>query len=237
MASKKPDMPLGKESAPNDLHEHIFYGLNLDAEQVRFRDAIWDKSKELIACTSKAGSGKTLIAVATAALLVQYGLYSKIVYIINPVMENKLGYLPGNEFEKVAAYQAALKDALLRCNYNPDAVIDNANPTGQKAGTAFVHFESAVFLRGCNLDDAVLIIDEAQNFDRMTLRKVLTRACKKTKVIMIGNPPQCDLPDASTSGFLPCLEHFTQKDDPRFEIVTLTENYRSWIANTADESW
>jgi predicted ribonuclease YlaK len=226
-----------RQEAPTTLKGHMFYGLKLDEQQEAFRDAIWSKEVDIVACTSKAGSGKTLIAIATASLMVRYGLYSKIVYITNPVMENKLGFMPGSEFEKTAPYAMPLKDALIRCNYSPDAVIDNANPDGAKNGTTFVHFESSVFLRGCNLDDAVMIVDEAQNCDRMTLRKILTRACQKTKVVMIGNPPQCDLAHPDASGFLPCLEHFRDKNDARFMEVALTKNYRSWVADVADEAW
>ena len=64
--------------APQNLSEHPFYGLVLDEQQKNFRDAIWDDSKLIVFCNAKAGTGKTLIATATANLLCGYGKYEEI---------------------------------------------------------------------------------------------------------------------------------------------------------------
>ena len=83
-----------KIEAPKDLNDSLFYGLELDNEQKIFRDAIWDEEHLIVFCNAKAGTGKTLIATATANLLVQYGRYDGIVYISSPTQEEKLGFLP-----------------------------------------------------------------------------------------------------------------------------------------------
>ena len=70
------------EDAPKSLSETMFYGLELDDEQKAFRDTIYDPKKLLIACNAKAGTGKTTISVAVAHLLVQYGFYNGIVYLL-----------------------------------------------------------------------------------------------------------------------------------------------------------
>ena len=69
---------------PEKLSDHPFYGFILDKDQEAFRNAIWDKNKTIIFCNARAGTGKTLIATATANLLVKYGLYDGIIYIVSP---------------------------------------------------------------------------------------------------------------------------------------------------------
>ena len=82
--------------APQTLEKHQFYGLRLDEEQKIFRDAIWNPEKLIVFCNAKAGTGKTLIATATAHLLVQYGRYDGLVYISrhHGRWKNTFGYLP-----------------------------------------------------------------------------------------------------------------------------------------------
>lgn len=75
--------------APQTLRRHPFYGLELDEDQKKFRDAIWNKDKLIVYGNAKAGVGKSLIAFATANLLVEYGLYDGIVYVMFPCEENK----------------------------------------------------------------------------------------------------------------------------------------------------
>lgn len=85
---------------PATLSDNPFYGLVLDEQQKIFRDAIWDKEKLIVFCNAKAGTGKTLIATATANLLYQYGRSNGIVYIASPTQEQKQGYLKGTIEEK-----------------------------------------------------------------------------------------------------------------------------------------
>ena len=84
-----------RDQAPQSLKGEPFYGLTLDPEQEVFRDAIWNPNKTVVLCDSMAGTGKSLVALGTANLLVQYGFYNGIVYITFPVQEHVLGYLPG----------------------------------------------------------------------------------------------------------------------------------------------
>lgn len=95
---------------------------------------------------------------------------------------------------------------------------------------------SHVFLRGTNIKDSTLIIDESQNLTRGELKKVLTRVHNSTKVIMIGHTGQVDLPKSSTSGFAPYIEHF--RDEPYAQVCELSKNFRGKLAQKADElSW
>ena len=210
----------------------------LDEEQKHFREAIWNDDIEIVFVDAKAGSGKTTISVATAVMAVKYKKYDEIYYVMHSVGDAQ-GFLPGTISEKSSVWFEPLYQALIEAGENPEQVVKNT--ASQKTGTAYVTAITDSYLRGSNLgtseNGAILIVDEAQNYDEFSLRKVLTRACKGTKVIVIGHTLQCDLPSGKRSGFKPCMDHFAEKNDPRVAFCTLTTNHRSWVANVADEPW
>ncbi len=219
--------------APKTLKDHPFYGFELDDEQIAFRDAIWNPEKLIVFCNAKAGTGKTFIATATADLLVQYGRYNGIVYISSPTQEQKLGFLPGEIEDKTAVYSEPFMEALMKLNINPYTAVNQYNITNQKNGTGYIDAITHVYLRGCNFENKVVILDETQNYYTDELKKTLTRMADSCKVIVIGHSGQIDLyhnPD--NSGFVRYLEHF--KDDPRTAVCELHKNYRGWISSHAD---
>lgn len=221
------------DNPPETLSEHPFYGLKLDKEQEIFRDAIWNKDKLIIFCNAKAGTGKTTIATATANLLVKYGFYNGIVFLASPTMEQKQGYLKGTIEEKSEPYFFPFYQALERIgvNINTATYSDILN---EKNGTAYIECMTHTFLRGCNFENKVLIIDEAQNYYADEIKKVLTRVHDNCKVIVIGHSGQIDLyNNPQNSGFVRYLNHFS--DDDRCAVCQLTHNYRGWISNHADE--
>ena len=152
---------------------------------------------------------------------------------MSPYGERKQGWLPGTITEKSSVYFEALYQALVECNVNINTAINTDSMVNQKNGTGFVTCITDTFLRGSNLNNAVIIIDEAQNFTVPQLKKVLTRIGKKAKVIVIGHELQCDLDNPEDSGFTTYIKHFEEKD--RVAICKLTQNYRSWISQWADE--
>ena len=99
-------------NAPQSLKDEPFYGLELDEEQEKFRDALWDKEKLIVFCNSKAGTGKTTIALGTANLLYSYGMYKEVIYIVSPTQEQIQGFLPGDQEQKTAPYMGPLLDAM-----------------------------------------------------------------------------------------------------------------------------
>lgn len=218
---------------PRTLEEHPFYGFKLDKEQIAFRDAIWNPEKLIIFCNAKAGTGKTFIATATANLLVKYGRYDGIVYISSPTQEGKLGFLPGEIEDKTAIYSEPFIEALIKLNINPQTAVNQYNITNQKNGTGYIDVTTHVYLRGCNFENKVVILDETQNFYTDELKKTLTRMADSCKVIVIGHSGQIDLyHNPENSGFVRYLEHF--KDDPRTAVCELSTNYRGWISSHAD---
>ena len=207
--------------------------MTLDEEQTAFVDAIWSQENDIIFCNSKAGTGKTTIATGVANLLVYYEFYKSIIYIMSPYGEKKQGWLPGDITEKSSVYFEAFYQALVECGINPMTCVNNTSIVNQKYGTGYISCITDTFLRGSNLDDAVIIIDEAQNYTRAQLKKVLTRVGKHTKVIVIGHDEQCDLENKKESGFTAYLEHF--KDQERAAVCVLKNNHRGWISRHADE--
>lgn len=218
---------------PVDLTEEPFYRYTLDDEQMAFANAIWSKDIDIVFCNARAGTGKTTIAVGVANMLVKYGVYDEMIYIMSPYGERKQGWLPGSITEKSSVYFEAFYQALVNCNVNPTTSINTDSMTNQKNGTAYITCITDTFLRGSNLDNAVVIIDEAQNFSVSQLKKTLTRIGSNAKVIVIGHDLQCDLDKPETSGFMKYLFHF--KDEERAAICQLTTNYRGWISRCADE--
>lgn len=233
MASKKKNTTDFSSDRPPKAIGDAFYGLQLDEEQLAFANAIWNPDIDIVFVDAKAGTGKTTIAVGVANLLVHYGFFDELIYIMSPYGERKQGWLPGTITEKSSVYFEALYQALVECNVNINTAINTDSMVNQKNGTGFVTCITDTFLRGSNLNDAVIIIDEAQNFTVPQLKKVLTRIGKKAKVIVIGHELQCDLDNPEDSGFATYIKHFEEKD--RVTICKLTQNYRSWISQWADE--
>ena len=219
--------------APETLENHPFYGLELDEEQQHFRDCIYSKDYDIVFCNAKAGSGKTLVAVGTANLMVQYKLFEKIIYVTSPCAEGRLGFLPGTLTDKVSIYNEPLFSAMITCGINPYTAIIEDTLTSDKFGEAYIKPLTDVYLRGTNLDDAIIIIEESQNFATPLLKKTLTRIGTNTKTIVIGHTGQIDLDKPNTSGFEKYINHF--KDKERCAFCELHTNHRSWVSNWADE--
>ena len=233
MAGRKKTVTVTKTDIPEDLSEHPFYGIELDEEQKIMANTIWNPNIDIVFVNAKAGCGKTVVATGVANLLVQYGLFDNIVYIMSPYGERKQGWLPGTITEKSSVYFEAFYQALISCNVNPHTAINDDSMVNQKNGTGYITCITDTFLRGSNLDNAVIILDEAQNYTVSQLKKTLTRVGKKAKVVVIGHDLQCDLEKPEQSGFLKYIEHFKGKE--RAAVCTLTTNHRSWISQWADE--
>lgn len=227
---------IDSSDVPETLEGRPFYGLELDDEQKKFRDAIWNKDKLVIICNARAGSGKTLVALGVANLLVQYGLYDKIVYLFAPTEEEKQGFLPGSLNDKSAPYMGPLLDALTTIGVSMNSIDTLAEDVGLRDSNAYIQFMPHTFLRGKNFDRSVIVLDETQNFYLSELKKSLSRVKDSCKLIIIGHTGQCDLyRNPQNSGFLPALKLFESKHDDRVEICELHTNHRGWISTVADE--
>lgn len=233
MATKKKNQQEYYGEPPITLDESLFYGIKLDQEQLAFANAIWSPNYDIIWCNAKSGCGKTTVATGVANMLVQYGFYDGIVYIMSPYGERKQGWLPGSITEKSSVYFEAFYQALINCNVNPNTAINDESMVNQKNGTGYITCITDTYLRGTNLENKVIILDEAQNYTVSQLKKTLTRVCENSKVVVIGHDLQCDLANPLESGFTRYIKHFEGQE--RSIVCNLTINHRGWISRHADE--
>lgn len=219
---------------PETLENHPFYGLILDNEQQAFRDAIWSQDKRLFFVNSIAGSGKTLIAVATGLLMVKYGLFDRIVYVtFAGNNEKELGYLKGTYYDKALPYYQPLFDAIetlgedyLRiCNF--DGEVD-------KFGEKIIQPTTSTYMRGINLHNAFVICDESENATLETLAKVISRISDDCICCVLGHTGQIDFLDKRKSGFAACIDFHKKYNSDMCEVFELKTNHRGWISEYAD---
>lgn len=154
-----------------------------------------------------------------------------IVYIVSPYGEQKQGYLPGSITEKSEVYYEPAYQAMIEVGMNPNTDICGDSMTAKKRGEGFVKMLTHTYLRGTNLQNKVVILDESQNYTVSDLKKVLTRCHDSCKVIVIGHTGQVDI--SGNSGFAKYIEHF--KDQERCAVCELTTNHRGWLSTKADE--
>ena len=185
-------------------NDDIFYGFTLNEDQEKFKEAIMSDGHNVVIADATAGSGKTLLAVACAKILCKTNKYKSAVYIFPTVEESSLGYRPGNTTEKEADYLEPLNDALIKVNEVPKQAI--SSDVSEKNGTAWITARSATFMRGINLENMVVIIDECQNLSIPIIKRILSRCYDNCKVIILGCQAQMDVP-ISKSGFKQLIDH------------------------------
>ncbi|MCJ7995061.1 PhoH family protein [Rhizobium cremeum] len=154
---------------------------------------------ELVFGVGPAGTGKTYLAVAHAAQLLERGAVDRIV-LSRPAVEagERLGFLPGDMKEKVDPYLRPLYDALY--DMIPGDKVERAITAG------VIEIAPLAFMRGRTLSNAAVILDEAQNTTSMQMKMFLTRLGENARMIVTGDPSQVDLPRGVTSGLVEALQ-------------------------------
>ncbi len=163
------------------------------------------KDIDLVSVQSEAGYGKTFLALAAALYLTlenKENPFRKI-YVVKPVVEigNKLGYLPGDVEEKMLPYVRYVHDLLIKLHDMRPAnrVFLNPSPEAMKFNPKRFEIMPIAFIRGMNMENAVVIIDEMQNLSRGETRALLTRMGEGVKCICLGDTRQVDNPYLSES--------------------------------------
>lgn len=156
------------------------------------------EKRDLVFAVGPAGTGKTYLAVAYAAALLERGVVDRIV-LSRPAVEagERLGFLPGDMREKVDPYLRPLYDALY------DMMPAEKVEKGLSAGA--IEIAPLAFMRGRTLSNAAILLDEAQNTTSMQMKMFLTRFGENAKMIVMGDPSQVDLPRGQTSGLVEAL--------------------------------
>jgi phosphate starvation-inducible PhoH-like protein len=154
---------------------------------------------ELVFGVGPAGTGKTYLAVAYAASLLERGAVDRII-LSRPAVEagERLGFLPGDMKEKVDPYLRPLYDALY--DMIPGDKVERALTSN------VIEIAPLAFMRGRTLANAAIILDEAQNTTSMQMKMFLTRLGENARMIVTGDPSQIDLPPGQVSGLVEALE-------------------------------
>jgi len=157
---------------------------------------------ELIFGVGPAGTGKTYLAVAYAAALLERGVIDRII-LSRPAVEagERLGFLPGDMKEKVDPYLRPLYDALY--DMIPGEKVEREITSG------IIEIAPLAFMRGRTLSNAAIILDEAQNTTSMQMKMFLTRIGENSRMIVTGDPSQIDLPPGVKSGLVEAYELLT----------------------------
>lgn len=160
-------------------------------------------SEELVFGVGPAGTGKTYLAVAHAASLLVSGQVDRVI-LSRPAVEagERIGFLPGDEKDKMDPYLRPLYDAL----YD----VLHADYVDRKIAAKEIEIAPLAFMRGRTLSRAAVILDEAQNATIAQMKMFLTRLGENSRMAITGDPTQTDLPDPRQSGLADALKLLTK---------------------------
>ena len=210
------------------------YGIEgRNAEQAFALNALLNDDIKLVCITGKAGTGKTLLALAAA--LEKANTYKQIL-LARPIvaLANKdLGFLPGTEKDKIAPYMQPLFDNLnvIKHQFSASSRELTAITEMQQSGQLVI--EALAYIRGRSLSDAYIIVDEAQNLTPHEIKTIITRAGENTKVVFTGDVQQIDQPylDMLSNGLVYTIDKM--KGQNIFAHVNLIKGERSYLSELA----
>ena len=207
------------------------YGIKaLNKEQKFALDLLLDETIQVVTLVGKAGTGKTIMALAAGLekVLEGGGRYNRIL-ITRPIVPlgNDLGYLPGDKEDKIRPWMQPIYDNLeYLCNEHiqPNGCIDYLIANGK------IELEALTYIRGRSIPKQFIICDESQNLSPHVIKTILTRVGRGSKIIFTGDPEQIDHPylDASSNGLSYLVEKI--KGEEISGHITLIKGERSGIA-------
>lgn len=206
-----------------------------NAEQAFAVNALLNDDIKLVALQGVAGTGKTLLALASALEL--KNKYNQIILArpIIPLSNRDIGYLPGTAEDKISPFMQPLWDNLkfIKSQFRPterkSKILDEMEESGKLAITALA------FIRGRSLSNVIFIIDEAQNLTPHEVKTIITRAGEGTKIVFTGDIHQIDTPylDEQSNGLTYIIDRL--KGHPLFAHIRLEKGERSELANLAND--
>ncbi|MBR3567103.1 MAG: PhoH family protein [Salinivirgaceae bacterium] len=220
----------------NLVEKRKIYGIEpRNAEQALALDALMRPEINLISLTGKAGTGKTLLAVAAA--LQQAGTYEQIFVArpIIPLTNQDLGFLPGDVKEKIGPYMMPLFDNLGVIKHQFGANSKEVHKIDEMLKDERLVITPLAYIRGRSLSNAFFIIDEAQNLTPHEVKTIVTRAGENVKIVFTGDIQQIDSPylDSTSNG----LSYLTDKMKGQnlFAHMNLVKGERSALAELASD--
>ena len=214
------------------------WGLRPRNKEQRFAlELLLDPEIEVIALDGRAGTGKTLLAIAAGLeQVVEQRRYERVAVYrpLVPVGRADVGFLPGGLDEKLDPWMAAIHDAVVALTDMGNSQ-DAGNLIAELTERGQLSLESVTFLRGRSLQRQIVVIDEAQNLEPTTLRTILTRVGEGTKVIFTGDTSQIDAPYLGESNNALSVLATAFSGQRCFGHITLTACERSDVASLAAE--
>ena len=203
-------------------------------EQQFLMDALMDSTVQIVTVIGKAGSGKTICAIAAGleqTIDESTAAYSRVI-VSRPVqpLGKDIGFLPGSMEEKMTPWLMPIQDNLQFLMGNSKLTLDIYLEKGT------IEIEALTYIRGRSISNAFIIIDEAQNLTTHELKTIITRVGEGTKIVLTGDVEQIDnvYIDATSNGLTHAVEKFK-----RFELashVTLHKGERSKVATFAAQN-
>ena len=218
------------------VEKQYVYGVKpKNAEQTFALHALLNPDIKLMSLQGVAGTGKTLLALASA--LEQHNLYHQIVLArpIVPLSNKDIGYLPGNAEDKINPYMQPLFDNLkfIKNQFGEKEKKYRKIEEMQEQGK--LKISALAYIRGRSLSNVIFIVDEAQNLTPHEVKTIITRAGENTKIIFTGDVFQIDTPylDEQSNGLSYLIDRL--KGNDLFAHITLEKGERSELANLANE--
>ena len=198
-------------------------------------DMLMDKSIDLVTLTGRAGTGKSLIVLASALeLVLNRREYDKLI-IYKPIVPvgNDIGFLPGLREEKLAPYFQSILDSFELLFSSKSGDWKKNLEMYKNRGS--IEMEALTFIRGRSLPNAIIFLDEAQNMTKEEIKTLLTRAGEGTKIVLVGDLDQIDKRDldANNNGLSYVIEKF--KSSSLSGNILLDKGERSRLATMASE--
>ena len=218
------------------VEKQYVYGIKpKNAEQTFALHALLNPDIKLVSLQGVAGTGKTLLALASA--LEQNNLYQQIVLArpIVPLSNKDIGYLPGNAEDKINPYMQPLFDNLKFIKNQFGEKEKKYRKIQEMEDLGKLKISALAFIRGRSLSNVIFIVDEAQNLTPHEVKTIITRAGENTKIIFTGDVFQIDTPylDEQSNGLSYLIDRL--KGNDLFAHITLEKGERSELANLANE--
>jgi PhoH-like ATPase len=190
---------------------------------------------KLVTLVGKAGTGKTMLAIAAGLQkIVEEQLYSKLL-VSRPIfpLGRDVGYLPGTIEEKLNPWMQPIYDNVEYLMGLSKSERKSGRSYQELIDMGFIEIEPLTYIRGRSIPNQYIIVDEAQNLTPHEVKTIITRVGEGTKVILTGDPYQIDNPyvDATSNGLTTVVEKF--KGEPMAGHVTLSKGERSALAELA----
>ena len=216
------------------LREDVVGITALNREQEFAMNALLDETISLVTLTGKAGTGKTLLAVAAGLYEVfAHNAYTRVL-VFRPTMPvgRDIGYLPGSIDDKMQPWMQPIYDAL-ELIWEQDRRSPNRVLPPDVMECDEIGIEPLTYIRGRSIPRQYIIIDEAQNLTPLELKTVITRVGTGTKIVLTGDPHQIDNPyvDALSNGLAALVDRF--RGNELSAHIGLVKGERSVLAETA----